>query len=61
MQPPRRNRFLVPFNEHELVGFLTQIECENRDGDEQIIAEIQREIEIRNNELAQKTIPTSKG
>jgi hypothetical protein len=46
----RRNRFLVTFNEHELQGFLTQIECGKREGDAEVISEIRRELEIRKNE-----------
>jgi hypothetical protein len=47
----RRNRFLVTFNEHELQGFLTQIECNiKNDRDKHAAEEIRREIEIRKNE-----------
>ena len=57
----RRNRFLITFNEHELQGFLTQIECDIKDErDRHVTEEIRREIEIRKNELVPEAIPAAK-
>lgn len=59
----RRNRFLITFNEHELQGFLTQIECNIQDDrDKHIAEEIRREIEIRKNEATfPEMVQTTKG
>jgi len=52
---------LLTFNENELQGFLTQIECDIKDGrDKHVAEEIRREIEIRKNELVPEAIPAAK-
>ena len=57
----RRNRFLITFNENELQGFLTQIECDIKDErDRHVAEEIRREIEIRKNESVSEVIPAAK-
>jgi len=57
----RRNRFLIIFNENELQGFLTQIECDIKDErDRHVAEEIRREIEIRKNESVPEAIPAAK-